>query len=160
FASKVLSLPHLNAVLLSRGQFEIMVRAWSALMIPLTARTIEEAAQRLPQMLSTISDDYCDRQGVDDYQSIGLVECVLAGWSPAKNRMRLWQYSNFENFQTHETPADWSGTVAWPILADRYMPRIVGFPSDAQLVKIIEAVGKYFTDEPSTNCNQQVGGEC
>jgi hypothetical protein len=158
FCSKVLAIPHLNAVLFSRGQYEIAVRAWAALMIPLTARTVEEAAAALPEMLRSISVDYCTKQGIDDYRDIGLLELAFVGFSTAKNRMRLWQFGNYQDYATHETP-DWIGAAAWPTLSPSYMPAIAGYPSDAQLVQIVKAVGAYFKAEPAVNCGQRIGGE-
>lgn len=159
FISKVLVIPHLNAVLFSRGQFELAVRAWAALSLPITAQTLEEAAAALPEMLRSISAAYCDEHDLGDYRATGLLELAFVGFSTAKNRMRLWQYMNYEDYATHETPAGWTGAVAWPSLPPAYMPAIAGLPNDKHLLQIVQAVGRYFEAEPGTNCGQRVGGE-
>lgn len=157
--SKVLVIPHLNAAILSRGQYELAVRAWAALMIPLTARTLEDAAAALGDMLRSISASYCDEHDLGDYREVGLLELVFVGFSAAKNRTRLFQYRNYDDYAMHETPGGWVGAAAFPALPDAYMPAIAGFPNDKQLVQIVQAVGRWFEAEPETNCGQRVGGE-
>ena len=88
FVSKVLAIPHLNAVLFSRGQYEICVRAWAALMIPPTAKSVEDAAAALPEMLRSISIAYCDEHDIGDYRDVCLLELAFIGFSPAKGRIR------------------------------------------------------------------------
>lgn len=159
FCSKVLAIPHLNAAILSRGQYELAVRAWAALSLPITAQTLEEAAAALPDMLRSISVAYCDEHDLGDYRDVGLLELAFVGFSTAKNRMRLFQYRNYDDYATHETPAGWTGAVAWPSLPPAYMPAIAGFPNDKQLVHIVQAVGRWFEAEPEINTGQRVGGE-
>jgi hypothetical protein len=127
-------------------------------MIPLAARTLEEAAERLPAMLRSISAEYCEGQGIDDYRDVGLLELALAGHSVSKGRMRLWQYGNYQDYQPDETP-DWTGAASWPVLPSAYMPAIAGFPTDANLVQIIQAVGAWFESNRQVSCGQRIGGE-
>jgi hypothetical protein len=56
FANKVLPLPHLKAALVSRGQYELLIRVWGHLMAAPDIATIDQAAERLPGLLRAASD--------------------------------------------------------------------------------------------------------
>lgn len=159
FIQKVMPIPHLKAVLFSRGQYEITARAWSALMIPLTVRTIEDAAAQLPEMFRQIADGYCIRQGIDDYRGVGLLEAVLLGWSAEKKRMRFWQFLNWRDFTAEGDDGAMYGVMAFPRLPATHMPRVGTTATDGQLVDVVKAIDRWFKDEPEINCGQRVGGE-
>jgi hypothetical protein len=159
FISKVLVLPHLKAVLFSRGQYEVLVRAWCDLMAAPDVSTIEQAAERLPGMLRIASDAYCAEQGIDDYREVGLLEAFMFGWSPAKRRMRGWQYLNYSDYDSQEIGEAHYGNMTLPALPKAHAPATAGKTADDGLVESVLAVGRYFEAEPAVNCGMRIGGE-
>lgn len=157
--NKVLTLPHLDAVLFGRGQMEIVVRAWVSLMLePHISKTIEQAAARLTDILWNVTVDYADEHGFDP-GGAAVLECALVGWSKAEQRMRLWQYMSTDEYQGQDDAGQCYGVLPFPRLPDRYMPKLPPKPSAKELSRIIFSAGRYFEAHPELACGARVGGE-
>ena len=158
FITKTIPLPQHRAVLLSRGQQDITVRATMMVQMRPELWSIEDLARALPPVLQDVTADYCYEHDIDDPLGVGLLEAVLLGWSAEKRRMRLWQFLNYRDYVA-EDAGEMYGVHAFPRLPPRYMPRVTGAATDKTLVEIIQAAGRYFEDDPVTNCGMRVGGE-
>lgn len=159
FIAKILPLPHLKAVLFSRGQYEILVTAASRLFLSTQIMTIEGAAEALPAILWDATEQYSARHGIDDPTSVGLLEAALLGWSEAEQRMRVYQFLNYNGYEAQSDYGDSYGVLPFPRLPASYMPAIAGTATDKHLVQVIQAADQYFRDEPAVNCGARVGGE-
>jgi hypothetical protein len=160
FIQKVLPLPRLPAVIFSRGQYEICVRAMTDLMHCANLRDASDAAEMLPEILRRATAVYCSAHGIPNGRSVLLSEIMLAGWSPSKRQMRLWQFQNHNGYQPHEA-TQWAGGLhAYPPVPDKFKPKLSSAQSlDAQLVAIVQGIGRCFEADPATWCGQHVGGE-
>jgi hypothetical protein len=159
FIAKILPLPHLKAVLFSRGQYQILVTVAAQLFLSPQIMTIEDAAAALPDMLRAATDQYAEQHGIDDPASVGLLEAALCGWSEAEQRMRVFQFLNHDGYVAQDDGGAIYGVLSFPRLSGKYMPQIAGAATDQQLVQVVQAAGRYFTDEPAVNCGARVGGE-
>jgi hypothetical protein len=159
FIPKILPLPHLKAVLFSRGQYQILVSAAAQLFLSPQIMTTEDAAEALPGMLQAATHQYAEQQGIGDPYSVGLLEAALCGWSEAEQRMRIWQFLNYDGYAAQADSGSEYGVLSFPRLPAAYMPRVTGDITDKHLVEVIQAAGRYFVDEPEANCGARVGGE-
>jgi hypothetical protein len=158
FICKALPLPALKAVLFFRGQFEIAARAAMALTLSPHIISIEAAAAALPQCLTDISEIYADAHDLGDFTQIGLAEIVIAGWSEAEGRMRLWQFLSHEGYRGQDDGGAIYGVLAFPMLPQDYMPATQA-TGDARLVEIIQAQGRFFAENVAMVGPLRLGGE-
>jgi hypothetical protein len=159
FIQKVLPLPHLKAVLFSRGQYQILVTAYAGLLLIPQLIDIEDAAAALPAALQAATAWYCEQQGIsEDPTSVGLLEAVLLGWSEREKRTRCWQFMNMRSYQAEDV-GECYGMLAFPRIPAKYQHAVKGAPTDRDLVRAVEAAGRYFVGEPEINCGARVGGE-
>jgi hypothetical protein len=159
FINKILPLPHLKAVLVARGQQQILVQAWAGLYLVPQMLDVEDAAGALPAMLQFSTQTYCVEQGIqEDPTGFGLLEVVLLGWSEREKRMRLWQFQNMQDYQPHDA-GEYYGLHILPTLPANYVPRVHNPATDRDLVRAVEAAGRYFVDHPELCCGARVGGE-
>jgi hypothetical protein len=157
FSSKVIALPHLNAVLFGRGQMEIIVRvACELLLRPDTIGTLEKAAKRLPDKLANCTDGYAKQHGFQA-EGAGVLECILLGYSKTEKRMRFWQYLSTEDYEPQDDAGQFYGVLSMPRLP--VMPKLPANPSAKELSRVIHACGKYFAAHPDINCGMRLGGE-
>jgi hypothetical protein len=61
-----------NPSLFSRGQYDVLMRLWRRLMAAPDIATIEQAAERLPDMLRAATDLYAAEQDIDDWRIDGV----------------------------------------------------------------------------------------
>lgn len=158
FVTKVFPIPHLKSVMFGRGMLAIPVQAAVQLMLSPTLFTIEDAAAALSGILDKISVAYAKTEGIRDYTSVALLELILAGWNAAEGRMRIFQFLSYDRYAVQADEGRY-GLTPFPLLPAHYMPRLQGPVTDAHLVEVIEAVGRYFIDEPEIACGARVGGE-
>lgn len=158
YASKIIPLPVMRAVLFARGMHAITVQAAAALMLDPSLLTIEDAAATLPNLLRQISDNYADQADIDDWRSVAMLELVLAGWSEHEGRMRLWQFTSYQDYAAQDDGGASYGVLPFPRLPAEYMPKASG-SSDADLVAIITAAGRLFADHAAEMGSARVGGE-
>ena len=69
FVDKVAAFPHLRAALFGRGQIKIAGGATAWLAMSPELFSVEDAAERLPEILASVSDRYCDEQGLGSVDS-------------------------------------------------------------------------------------------
>src|SRR5262249_20419559 len=142
FIQKVLPLPRLPAVIFSRGQYEICVRATVDLMHCAALRDADGAADMLPEILRRATAKYCAAQGIPNRRGMLICEVVFAGWSGSQRQMRLWQFQNVSDYTPHEATKWAGGLHAYPPVPDRFKPRLSAKQSlDAQLVAIVQGIG-------------------
>jgi hypothetical protein len=160
FISKVLPLPHLKAVLFTRGQYTIAACAMAQLLLAPGIMTIEGAAAALPDILQDETEVNASLNGIGDPESLFMLEAVLCGWSEAKRRMRVWQFFNYEGFKPHTEGDGHYQLHAWPPLPATHAPKLApGMDTDARLVATMQALRSYFEDVSDANCGARVGGE-
>lgn len=160
FIQKVLPLPRLPAVIFSRGQYAICVQAMVDLMHLPELRDADAAAERLPEILRQATATYCSKQGIPSAASLLICEVIFAGWSASQGRMRLWQFQNVSDYAPHEATEWAGGHHAYPPVPDRFKPKLSAAQSlDAQLVAVVQGIGRCFEADPDTWCGQHIGGE-
>jgi len=160
YIPKVIPLPHVRGVIFGRGMQAIVVRAAAYLMLSPALYTIEAAAEALPNALYEISEEYADQVGLIDWRSVGLLECVLAGWSEAEGRMRMWSFASYERYKPYaDHGAANYGLLQFPRLPAKYAPCTDGMTRDESLVAIIEGAGQLFADPAAQMGGARVGGE-
>jgi hypothetical protein len=84
--SKLLALPHSGVVVGARGQQMLFSWIFSDMHMSM-AEDYDAVVQKLPSILSTVTDrffDLCRAKGIDTW---GGLELVVAGWSNAADRM-------------------------------------------------------------------------
>jgi hypothetical protein len=159
YVSKILPIPHLKAVLLSRGMLAITAHAATQIMLSPTLFTLEAAAAALPGILSRVTDEYAAAVEMDDWRSLGLLEVVFGGWSEVEGRMRLWSLDSYAGYEARADSGEQFGLLPFPRLPKPFMPVIDGDPADSDLVDIIQAAGRYFAEPASGMAGARVGGE-
>lgn len=158
YINKVLPLPHLKAVIFARGMWDLTCEAQLALLMNPTLRTIEDAAEALPKSLRYISEQFADRNDIDDYRTVAMLELVLAGWSESERRMKIYEFTNYTDYEPAADNGKFYGTLGFPNLPAEYIPPASG-SVDRDLVNIILAAGRLFADHPVEMGGARVGGE-
>lgn len=118
---KVIQLPQLRALLLARGTIEVVKRAAMRLQLDPALFASEDAAEALPQILREVAGALAEENGkpADAYPT----EVTFAGWSPAHQRMRLWQFWSGEGYTMHgEFDLAYGGPYALPRVSPAYLP--------------------------------------
>jgi hypothetical protein len=158
YVTKVNQLPHLRAVLFCRGQLQIA--AWAALWIGLDPgiQTLEQAAEALPDVLADCTLKYSDEQRIDNPDDLGLCEAVLAGWSEAEQRCRLWYFLNTDRYVAQEDGGHHYGLLTMPRLGERDMPA-GGRTGDKMLIACMHAEQMVFAREREAMGGVRLGGE-
>lgn len=156
FLSKVFPLAHLKAVIFSRGQMQIPAHAAMCLGLDPAVHTIEAAAEALPEILTKVTEQYCAEQDIDDPDSLAIAEVVLAGWSEAERRCRVWYFFNGTGYEPQDDGGENYGLLALPGLPE--MPQATG-SLDKQLIAIMHAEQRYFDDNPDLMHGMRLGGE-
>jgi hypothetical protein len=157
FTSKIIPLAHLRAAIFGRGMQVIIARAAGLVALSPNLDTIERVAAAMPEALERATARYCADAGIENPAAYGLAEAYLAGWSAAERRMRLWCWSNYENWEPRDDDnGAFYGLLSVPCLPDADMPARQG-PLDAQLVAVMKAERQYFEAHPDFGV--MVGGE-
>jgi len=160
FISKVIGLPQLRAVLFSRGQYEILVRVAAAAMLSPQTLGIEDLADALPAMLRIETDAYAEAHDIDDWRGVNLCEVVLAGWSEAGERMRMWCLNNYEDYTAQDDGGRFYGQLmTMPRLSDAQLRGIDKQPTIAALVAAMKVERQVFADNPDLMGGMILGGE-
>lgn len=158
FTSKVVSIPHLRAVLFGRGITAIGHRAGFDLMLSPTVHTIEEAAEALPAMLRVVTEEHAEANGIADHRELQVFEAVFGGYSERDRRVKLWTFYNYrDDYAPEEFPEGAIGTVIMPVLPPEFAlpPAAAALPLDKRLIAGMQAAKRYFL----ANCAAIVGGE-
>ena len=158
FINKVLPFPHLKAVLFSRGQVQIIASVYAGLLTVPQILDLEDLVTALPASLRFATQAYAMAQGIEDPVNAGLLEVVLIGWSERHKRMRAFQFLNMREYIA-EDAGECYGLLSFPRLPAEYQPKAQGQATDRDLVRVIQAADKWFTDQPELNCGMRVGGE-
>lgn len=159
--SKVLQLPHLRAVILSRGKFSIALHLLGMLFLKPGVQTIEDAAAALPALLRGLTSTYAHRMAIaDDHTAMELMEVAIAGWSDAEQRMRLWRFDSTDDYGTQlQFDLAYGGPLLWPSLPREYIPLDRSTDTvEAKLIGILHGVDRWCVDNPEAARGVRLGG--
>ena len=117
----------------------------------------DSAAEALPEILRTVTRQYVEEMNIIDTEGLMIFEALLAGWSEAAGRMRIYAFRSHDNYELFAD--DPIGLTSIPALPDEYVPRgLAGLPVDRQLVGIMRAMRGYLADHPEA-VPAIIGGE-
>jgi hypothetical protein len=160
--AKIHALPHLRSVLLMRGLQQVTHGAVARLLLDPQILSIEDAARKLPAILTELADNVLASLG---YEQIGennaeICQAVLVGWSAAEQRMRMFAFVSNDNYEAHDTyDRSYSGVAAWPNIPASYMPLDRAADSmDTKLTAVLRAVDKFCEENPEHVGGARLGG--
>lgn len=173
FASKVIAIPHLRAVLFGRGITWIGYRAAVDLMVSPQHQTIEAAAAALPAMLREITERYAAESGIEDHRELQIFEALFGGYSLRDRRAKLWGFYNYrDDYAPEEVPAGLHGTLALPPLPPEFKPpELDKLPLERRLIAGMQAQKRFAaalvtrplrdgSTNPAAGCGKSIiGGE-
>jgi hypothetical protein len=160
FIPKILPLPHLQSLLFGRGQMALLYRAGLEFMLAPQLRHVEAAAEVLPDLMRKLTSNYAIEMDLPaDWESLGIFEGYLIGWSEQVGRMRAWQFSNTTSYRLVGDTAPKSIVATCPELPAARWPSTAGLSPDRQLIALMKALRSYFEDEPELLCGARLGGE-
>jgi hypothetical protein len=158
FVAKAIPIPHLRAVLCSRGA--LAIGAWAAAELTVTpgVATYRDAIEALRDILIRVTARYAEEQGIADPDALMLYEALFCGWNEATGRGEVTAFRNFEGFTP--VPDDGRrGLSAIPDLPAAYVPKsLAGAPIERQLVGLMQAMRRYFSEHPEV-VPALIGGE-
>jgi hypothetical protein len=157
--AKVIPLPHIRAVVFARGMWQLQVGAAMALYASPQLQTIELAAEALPGILDGLSVAYAEQNDLGDYTQVAMLEFVLAGWSEAEQRMRVFTFNNYQGYAPQHDEGRLQGLLPFPSLPPERFPATSELTPEETHVAIIQAIGRLFADYPSEMGGARVGGE-
>jgi hypothetical protein len=161
FISKILMIPHLRALLLSRGYVEIAAWTVASLLLKPAVFSLEAAADALPETLNDVTAQLCAESGIPDTGDQHISEICLIGWSEAEGRMRSWHYLSQESYSRHdEWDAAYGGPYCWPALPPGYLPLDrASVPLDEKLLGVIHAIDRWCIDNSVQIGGRRLGGD-
>ena len=163
FLCKLAALPTIRSVLFARGKVEITHGAVARLLLSPQVLTIEDAAEALPDILRTLTEQFAVELGlVGDPTKMRLCFFALAGWSEAENRARLYSFMSTENFEPLFDADRLYGTnvAPWPPVPAEFLPVPRAADTlDDQLIGVLHGVDRYCVENPAEADGTRLGGQ-
>lgn len=157
FVAKILPLPTVQGVMFGRGQTDIALETFGILLRQYDLESIEEAAERLPEILRGATERYADDQGIEDHREFAMFGCCLAGVSKRDGKAKIWEFENVQDFEPRG-PRTGPAVITLPALPQRYVPPgVKTMTQDRALVAIMRAMRNYFAETP--DARTALGGE-
>jgi hypothetical protein len=123
--------------------------------------SIEDAAGALPGILRELTRLHAEENDLGDPAGLRLLECTLAGWSEAEDRMRLWQFLSAEDYSPHdEFDAHYGGPYPIPPLNSSFFPLDRAADTlETKLIGILHAHDRFCAEHPEIAGGVRLGGE-
>jgi len=158
---KVAQLPHIRALFLGHGWLQIAVGAVAGLLLRPNLSAVEDAATALPNILASVTGHLMAEQGVSVDGLLDIFRGTLIGWSPAEQRMRLWQFVSSDDYRPRaEADRMYGGPFVMPGVPNGYLPLDRGSDSLAtKLIGMLRGIDRYAGDHPEHTSGTRLGGD-
>jgi hypothetical protein len=144
--SKIFPVVHLKALVFGRGV--LRVAADAAVILALSPRfsTLDQAVEEMPNILGHVAERCCRDAGIGELQEHEGAEVVLAGWSPAADRMRLWLWTDRDGWSPHGDEALFGTAFTIPEMPIGTVPERCRLDDD-RLLATMRAIREVFAAE-------------